>query len=278
METAIKATLISLTVSLLTNVGWDTLKFRRDNKFKHQNRIKHLYRLLKESNGQVKLQISNIDLFIEQMSTNREEVPLLAINAYHAIDYLSEKILNEEYYIAYLETFKSVINADDEYFKLRYSSVFVSTQLKQIFTIVDGASKRNYERKVEFNELHQKLQDVIQSIVLLNRENDRVFLQPILAILINYQRSRTVYGGIRELYNLVIKELVAVGIEHAAQVPFELASIIQKINYHYLNMAFQNEAIEKEISSLMPPLKEHLKLLNEIKITLDNPQISKFYK
>src|SRR4051812_32722225 len=90
--------LLSFIVAIITY----RYQFRRNRMIDFKGRMRLLHSLIKETVGLTEHAMGSVKELTQSLTDNNLHMPLLAVSAYPVAKYLQEKVLSDDYYIAYV--------------------------------------------------------------------------------------------------------------------------------------------------------------------------------
>lgn len=271
---ALFASLLSFTVAIITY----RYQFRRNRMVDFKGRMRLLHSLIKETMGLTEHAMSSVVELTESLKANNLHMPLLAVSAYPVAKYLQEKVLSDDYYIAYVNAYAGAIESEKYFFELKYSTVYLHTQWEQIVTMAQDAYLRDNERRKDFIERHQKANEIIQSAYDSKEASVHAYLREIEKIGYDFVTTREDddgFGNIDEVAKLFVIPILELFAKDSA-LHKDLLPVMLHLNgmyYLFQNITKQNDNIRVELSELMQPMSDNLALIRKAYNYLSEQQL-----
>ena len=270
--------IISSLTAIITSIIWPNYQFHRNNKFNYKNKIRYFFTLIKESVGINTLQIKNIHNFLDSIDENTTTLPKCKKTPYPSYDFLAEKAIDEEYYSAYVRILKSIINADEYFFQLKYSAVFLQRQYASMFEIIETASEKNHVRRQKFVAQYYEIRDLFTD--MYHKKSATISLMDLTYMSMNNLiATRTSENNINEIYHLFLEPVMngIKTIQKMNDVEYNFAIKISDAIYTYKDICFQNFCIKEDVNTILPNIIVHSDHIKEVKQFLENPQMKQFF-
>jgi hypothetical protein len=160
-------------------------------KFEYEvDKLKYLATSLDSIIGLIQLQIEGIENFIEEVSKNYIDVPLLSIYSTHDIDRLVNKINHEDYYHAFIRQNRDIENAAKRFKKIYSVLDYFESVLNQMMQYLERERLHDYDRKVQFKKHVEDSEKYYFSA--LNSSNDDSLKRELNELIIHYMERRDV--------------------------------------------------------------------------------------
>lgn|GEM_PF-2772656 len=271
---ALIAALLSFIVAIITY----RYQFNRNRMIDFKGRMRLMYSLIKETIGLTEHAINSVMELTESLNNNNLYMPLLAVSAYPVAEYLKEKVLSDDYYIAYVNAYSSGIDSEKYFFDLKFNTVYIHTQFEQIVTMVKDAYLRDNERRKDFIERHKKAQDIIINLYDCPVEGVQRYVKEIERIGYEFTTTREENdgrGNINEVEtHLVVPLLNLLGTtEMVYKELLPLMLHLGEMHHLYRDVTYQNDHMKNDLQELLEPLENSLEIVKKTYKYLSSQQI-----
>lgn len=275
--------LISASLSFGVSIISYLYQFNRNRKVDFKAKIRILQKLVKQSVVISEIELKSMTAVSESIKADNSYIPQLQISPYPAPSYLKEKVIDDDYFIAFTTIFNNIIDAEKHFFSLKYSAVFMDLQIQQAHSLTLESIKKDNERRTKFVGLYQNALRIVQeelgSSDTESKEFIKQYITPIFIRFNNHRSENDEKGNVSEIYNYYLnplKEMYTQLIPPSGLAP--LFSIIMDMHYLYRDMIFKNDSVRIEIERMSKGLKRSVDETKIVSEFLMKPNVSRLYQ
>lgn len=229
--------------------------YRRQRKIEHKDNLRYMLLLLQNAQQEYENDLKSWADFTREIDINPSELPLLKQRANYDIKRLVSELNLEQCFIACLENgiqpenFKELFSLLDFYYEV---TIQIKDQLAK-------AKIYDYERKLEFKQITDDIQDKIRPIFGLPEWRAyQPFLDDVKIAFENVQPERDVYKDVKYWYENFIKPLKNILIKYSSLLPIlnEWIRSLSKAEILYLEIEEKNKGVALDVLFYKTKLEE----------------------